>query len=213
LAQAVRDNHLFYEAEEDEPDAIDHFLTFDRSHGLALRQQVRSSDNGSRHEMWKEADVEQEIDGISGRLEFATIDIDRVTHGKERIERNPDGQNDMQSWKAGVDAEGSEQSLEAVGEEVKVFENAQNPHVDGDAEGEVELLSTFGRGVFNPERAGVVERAREKKQEKEAEIPPAIKDVAADEQKPVLAPMPQAVIQAEDYPQEHQEGNGVENHL
>ena len=70
-----------------------------------LRQEVRSSFNGTGYQLRKERYKRKESNDIFCRLDVSTIYINGVTEGLERIERNADRKNNLKQKAIGANTE------------------------------------------------------------------------------------------------------------
>ena len=100
----------------------------------------------------------------------------------------------MQHREAQRDAQEPQGVLQAIGEEVEVFENAQHGQVDGHAGGKQEAALGWIGLALDPQGAEIVEESGEQQQAQEAVIPPAVEQITRHDQHPVLAPVPQPEI-------------------
>ena len=101
-----------------------------------LRKEMARPDDGARHQLGKEGDVEGELpDGVH-RLQLAEVDVERVAHALEGVKRDADGQEDLPSREPDAEAQAAEQRLHAGQSEVGVLEIGQDPQVAGNAAGQ-----------------------------------------------------------------------------
>ena len=63
---------------------------------LDLRQQERRALDRAGHEVRKERDEDGDVEQAAPRAQLAAVDVDRVAHRLERVERDPDRQQDAQ---------------------------------------------------------------------------------------------------------------------
>jgi hypothetical protein len=130
----------------------------------------------------------------------------------ERIERNADGQNDVEHGGRRRIAKLIGHRAKRVDEKVEVFEEAQQPHVEGDADEQQRLPGTRLLGMANPQPDAVVNDRREGNQAQETPIPPSVEDVAGDQAKDQLSPPAQDKEQRQDDRQEDEECQTVKDH-
>ena len=99
--------------------------------------------DGAGDELREEGQECREEREIRDRLGLAAIHVDRVAHRLERVERNAHGQEDVRERPARVPAERRERVDERVGEEIEVFEKAEDDEIRAEAQ-QQEGAALFG---------------------------------------------------------------------
>ena len=131
VRQVVGDEDLLEEAPDDRararrgsgPAACVRGLTICGSSQLGA--QDRAGD-----QMREIRDEHREVAQIPARLDLAPVHVDHVAHRDERVERDADGQHDVERRVIGLQAGGVQQRLQAVGEEIEVLEEAEHRQVE-----------------------------------------------------------------------------------
>src|SRR6185369_242810 len=103
---------------------------------LELRQQMPRAFDGSGDQLRKKRDEGEEVHQIARGFDLAAIDIDRVTHALECIERNSDGQNEVEGLQSHRNVKLGHQRGERLREEIVILEEAENRKVDEHTEAE-----------------------------------------------------------------------------
>ncbi len=134
--EVVGDENLLEVSPGDEPCAIAQLLARDRARAVDLRQQRRRAQDRSGDQVRKEGDEHGEIQQVPRRGDLPSIHVDDVAHRHERVERDPDRQEDVQRDEVDLPAERSEDAVQAVGEEIEVFEEPQERQVEAEADRE-----------------------------------------------------------------------------
>ncbi len=94
---------------------------------------MRGALDRARHELRKEGHEEREVEEAVGGAEATAIDVDRVAHRLERVERDPDREHHVEMPVRGRNAEVPEKLLEASDEEVEVLEEPEHAEVHDEA--------------------------------------------------------------------------------
>ena len=128
-----------------------------------MRHELVGAHNRACHQLREERKVETEIQDVVDGLDFSAVNVDAVTHGLERKERDAHRQNNgvYQRMRAEhlVACGGEEvvyvqfdagKVVESVQEEVGIFIVAQNEQVYNDHDDHPEFLFPLLLGVFNP---------------------------------------------------------------
>lgn len=206
-----------------------------------LRQQIPRPHDGAGDELREQRDERREAQQRRLPLDFAAVHVNRVRHGLECVERNADGQDDVQGRPRGGHSHARDHVGEAFGEEVEVFEKAKKAQVHCHAEHQhgfagkpprtcekrqspeeprcptATLPSVSCRlwlvQVGKPHSKPAVHCRGKDNERKEADIPPAVEKVTRQQANPQPCPPPCAEVQREKQGDENQEGEGVENHF
>src|SRR5690606_24332934 len=110
------------------------------------------------------------------------------------------------------DADGAQKLGEALDEEVRVLEEAQDAEVDDDRRREEQPLPARRFGRLDPAGNEVVGDRRDEDEPEEPPVPEAVEDVAGDEQHDLPRSAPEQDEQAEDRDEEDPERVAVEQH-
>jgi hypothetical protein len=119
------------------------------------------------------SDEEGELKEVAGRLELPPVDVDRVTEGLERIERDADRQEHVEEGRVcDLDVE---KQLQNVGcrlrREVEVLEDAEEPQVGDQADHQPSLAGFVALGGVNSEADDVVDDRRPEDQDDVGGVP------------------------------------------
>ena len=209
-------NHLLAEAPEHLAQAIDSPIIIKGTRAKHLRQEVGGALDGSCHELREEADVGEEGRGIAGGGEAAAIDVDGIAEGLEGVEGDAHREDEVEGEGVGVEATGAEQSREVRGEEVEVFEESEDAQVEADVgsrEGAAPRLPAFT--ALDGQAADVAGSSRQGYEQQETPVPPAVEDVAGQDDEGVLPSQvtAESPVQGEDDGQEEEEREGGEGQV
>ena len=144
-----------------------------------LRQEVLRALDGAGHELRKIGDEGGELDQASRGLDPAAVDVDRVRHGLEDVERDPHREHEAGNLQDG-DVEVKRER--GIDQEVPVLEEAEDSEVRDDAARHEQLPPP---GVVRARDANgqpVVDELRDPQEAQETPVPPPIEDVGEDEQ-------------------------------
>src|SRR5262249_8665388 len=143
-------------------------------------------------EMREERDEYREVEQAAPRPQLPAIDVDRIAHRLERVERDADGQDDPEDRQRRSEPCGLQNCLYVRREEVEVLEEAQHPEVRDDAQ--PEEPATPAGPLFHAARGAVIDRRRDGDQDEEPGMDVSVEDVARDEQEHVLAALRQQPV-------------------
>ena len=157
-----------------------------------LGQNVVAHD-GARHQVRKKADEAGDVGESSRRLCRAPVDVDRVAHALERVERDADRQYHFeQRERAG--SENAQQAVQVLGGERVVLEKRQQPEVAADGCDQRRLSPRRRRArLADDASANEIEHRRKQHQQDKPRLPPAVEDVACQREKPVPVARQQVV--------------------
>ena len=97
---------------------------------LDLRQQERGALDRAGHQVREERDEHGDVEQAAPRAQLAAIDVDRVAHRLEGVERDADRQDDAQHRQAcTVSPTAASTACDVVDEEVEVLEEPEHPEV------------------------------------------------------------------------------------
>ena len=178
-----------------------------------LRQEVPRTHDGPGDQMREEEDEEHEVRQALLRLHPAPVNIDRVADRLERVERNPEGNDDLQGANRGAAATGNDGAPQGVEEEVDVLEVAEKPEIHAEAHQQERLAEPWpGRGVHGATQDVVHQRGG--RDDKREFLAPGGIEVVARPEKPDYADLVPGhdPVDREDHRKEAQEGERVELH-
>lgn len=130
------------------------------------------------NQLWKEGDERKVVDQTVGGFELSSINIDRVAHRLERVEANPNGQNDLECSAVHVEAKQLPQIADAVDEEIEVLENGQQAQVASQADEQPSLPPESLLCLVDGSPYGIIHQARRHHQHAKSVVPPSIEDIA-----------------------------------
>ena len=153
----VAEHNLLDQAVHDPEDGDAELLAAEEVFLVELRDELVGPHDGTGHQLWKETDIEAEVEDVSDRFDAVTIHIHDVADGLEGIERDAHGEQN------GIDAEAvgaghlvadprenvehpelrSEEVVHHIGDEVGVLEIEEDGEVDDDAEGQYQVAAQF----------------------------------------------------------------------
>ena len=207
----VGDEHLLREPDDEPLHAGGEVVQRDDSPRELVRE-VAVTDDRSGNQLRKEQQVERGMDGALLRRRVAAMDVDDVRDGVEGEEGDADRQQHPRHDDR-PDAQSQEERVDVVGEEVRVFEHAEDREVHGDRQGEPAAGSRRSLGAMHRDRHPVVERDRSQHQPRERAAALGVEDDARDQQEPVAvgAVLPGAFdeIECEQDGQEEKEKGGL----
>ncbi len=126
----------------------------------------------------KSEHVRAELEQLPRRLDDAAVAVDDVGDRVEGVERDTDGQHDVEHREVRFDAEGVRRIGRHTREESGVLEEAQQQQVHGDRHDQDDLAGVRRLVLQEREACEVTDERRERHQQAEARIPVAVEDVA-----------------------------------
>jgi hypothetical protein len=134
----------------------------------------------------EEADEGKEGDGIFSGFQLSAVAVDGVAEGLEGIEADAHGQNNIEGADRGFGTQQGKGIDEILGEEVIVFEEAEEAQVDDDAREQQE--ASFGGGLCYQKSAAyeIVHQRAEGDEREKTPVPPAVKKVAGYDDEQIL---------------------------
>src|SRR5258708_30896258 len=138
--------------------------------------------------MRKERDKEGVIEEIASRLRTAQINIQRVRHGGEGVERDSDGQDNIRLRRAVFQPSQSCQMGEVFDEEVAVREVTKDPKADNDGDQHPGAPLPILVCPRESTSRKPVDHCRQPEQNHKGWIPSSIEDVAGNEEVDFLRP-------------------------
>ena len=151
----------------------------EREHLLSqeLRQQVGGSLNRAGNQLREERDKHAEGHHVARRLDVAAVNVDGVTNGLERVERDAHRQQDVKRGPVGIYTEQSQEVHKTVAQEVQILEHAQDAQVEHDVQCCPRLVGP--RTVTaHQHRAAPCRDRRQDNQTQHTPIPPAVEHIA-----------------------------------
>ena len=180
---------------------------------LELRKEIARTHDRSCHELRKERNREREIAQRPRRPHHAAVDVERVGEGVKGVERDADGQEDIEVRRLVLNAATRQRPGEVLEEEVPVLEKAEHAQVHGHADPEPDLALVWflHRAHFSAEIE--IECSRREEEHSERRIPRAVKEVARDEEQ-ILPRFPRAhrPVRAQNEHEKDDKGERVEQH-
>lgn len=131
----VGQNHLFAESPKDLAHAVDGGSVVEGAGLEELGQEVGGALDGAGYQLRKETDEGEEGYHVVGGFNLALVHVDGVAERLEGVERDADGEHQMEGDKTGVPAEGGAGFLKALGEEVVILVDAEDEEVEDDVSG------------------------------------------------------------------------------
>src|SRR5262249_3339327 len=80
--------------------------------------------------MGEKSDEQSKIEGIFGRLNIATVDVDNITDALKGIEGDSYRQDNLQMYVEVLQAKHAEECTERIHEEIEVLEEAEEEQVN-----------------------------------------------------------------------------------
>lgn len=187
---------------------------------LELRQKIGGTFNRTRYQLREETDIGQKGYRITCRCQLLAIDIYAIGQGLKGIEGDAHRQYNMQGGGLECYAKGGKGIDKALHKEVEVFEEAQYAQIEEDIRPQIETgitqdIAALGYiGIFlYQQSARPTEQRSESNEQKEAPVPPSVKDIGRHHHKCVL-PLQTAVehkpIEQKHYRQKQKEFKGIE---
>ena len=148
------------------------------------------------------------------------MNVEDVAQGLERVERNPDREDDLQRRRMRRKSKRVQESNGVIEEEVEVLEDAENTEVNHKRERNDHL--TLGREARKRKSAPPRPKRRKGDKQEELPIPPTVEDVARENHEEVLETKASGrnkalalgrgnqPVTGEDYRQKRQEGERIE---
>lgn len=131
----VGQDHLLAEPPKDLAHSIDCGGIVEGAGLEKLGQEVGGTLDGAGYQLWEETDESKEGNYVVGGLNLTLVHVDGVTERLKGIERDADGEHQMEGDETGVPAEGSAGFLEAFGKEVVVLVDAEDEEVEYNVSG------------------------------------------------------------------------------
>ena len=175
-----------------------------------LRQQERGALNRAGDEVREERYEHGEIEQAAPRVQLAAIDVDRVTHRLERVERDADRQEDAKCRLVHDEPERRQDAGDVLDEEVEVLEEPEHAEVRDHAQ--PQEVPAMPRPGLHPARGAVVDDGRGGDEDQKPRMDVAVEEVAADKEQHVLAPLRQGPVERHEGDEERQEVQAVEDH-
>ena len=179
----VGDQHLLRQA-DDENAGADRSVRQRQPSRVELTGDRLVANDRSGDELGKQRDVQGDIDRIAIGLEAPPVYIDDVGHAVKGEERDPERKFDFRFPDAV--AERDKQGIEIGGEEIGVFEHAENQQIAGHRAGERKFARPSA-GAVNQNGGDVVECNGKKKDRQMPGFAPRIKYEGERQRNDILA--------------------------
>ena len=184
--QVVRDHHLLEQPGGDQVEGAARIDPSRVARALQLRDQLRRAHDRPRDEVREERQVRGEL--LEGRRDdVAAVGVHDVADSHERVEGDPDRQDDRLDRERQVEADDRGCVLRRRQEEVVVLEVAEQEQVPCQGDCEQPLPLRRDAGLVNPHREELVPDGAAGEEKDEAPVPPAVEDVAGDDHEPAPA--------------------------
>ena len=122
----VGDHDFQEEAVEHQAQTVRDVFVLERLLLVQLTQKVLGAFDGTRHQLWVEHDVQSIVAQVALGALAAAVDLDNVAQALEGVERQADGQRDVQYPLRVGPSEVLSQRHQVFAAEVQVFENEQH---------------------------------------------------------------------------------------
>ncbi len=213
LGQHIGNDELLEETDRHHTNAVRGVLFVEEVILKELWHEVFAALNRARDELRKKRDEQRVDTKVLLRFDVPAIDVDDIGEALERVERNADGQNDVQ--RGGVDGDGDqrERLFDRGGEEVEILKKEQHEQRNRNADGKNRFPRALGAPGRGQEPRGEVGIQRDAGDEHhELRIPAHVEIVAGKQQKNPAEPMRQREVCKKDDDEENGELPGVEQH-
>ena len=181
---------------------------------VELREELARAHDRARDEVREEREVDGEL-AERDRPEVAAVDVDDVAEGLEREERDADRQRHLEHRVGDVAGRRPpSRVLQRRDEEVVVLEEAEDAEVAGHRDDEQRLAPRRVAGAVDGDAEHLVAERRRGQQEAEAPVPPAVEDVAGDQDEgtPARRVLHEQPAQRQHHEEEDRERDGREQH-
>ncbi len=204
----VRHDYFLEQAQEEQLDAPEDLLLPHRIDALELREELLRPEDRPRDEVRKEGHVERVLEEVVAGRDLPPIDVDHVGHRLERVERDPERDDELQVEGGRVDPRNEG---DVVQEEVSVLEVNENPEVRREGEREVRLARGPSLRSRDARAHEVVEARGEPQEEQERGVPRPVEEPAREQQQELPPPSLEHEGEHEDEGEEERELEAVES--
>src|SRR5687767_4563876 len=137
-----------------------------------------------------------------------------VAHRLKRVKRDAHGKNDAQRVRRDRNVQFAHGGRERDGKEIEIFEKTKNDEIGDDAASEPEFSPTRIGLAGDAEADDVVQHARKKQERQKPVIPPAVKQVAGDDDQDVAGAqiIPQDPVQQKESREKLKKNPGIKEH-
>jgi len=169
--------------------------------------------DGTSDQMRKDRNKQSIVDEAARRGDIAAIDIDHISDFLKGVERNARRQKNLDPVpRDRMHAERGENLDKGIDKKVEILEKSQKRKINDEGkQQQIFAAAVVGRGR-QPVGNVVVEASRAAHQEQEPVIPPAVKEITAREQQPILPAKPKLPINGDYQAQKNKIDRGVEKH-
>jgi hypothetical protein len=130
--ERIRQHHFVEESERDEPQTETELLSARAPRRFELRNELGGTHDRPGNQVRKEGHEQGIVQEIACRHGAPQIDIERVRHGRERVERDAHGKHDVGRRRLVGDAERAHQRREILQQERAILKVQQHPEVRDD---------------------------------------------------------------------------------
>lgn len=211
--EVVGDDNFAEEAGEDVVEALTKALLVEFFAGSGdLSEEPGGTLDGAGEQLGEEGNVGGVVEERLGGLDAAAEEIDGVGEGLEGIEGDADGEDDLGQPPGALVAEPVGEGADLGDREAEVFEGAEEADVEDEREREPAFARRVAGGLMDAATDDVIDDGGEADEQEEAPIPPAVEDIAGDEEQAVLPAVREPRVQGGDDGEKGPEGEGVEKH-
>ena len=212
----VGDEHLFQQSPQDEPHAVDGHRTAEFLLDCELGEELCGPLDRACDELREKADEGKKARGAALGRQAAAIDVYDVARNLKGVETDAHGEQNVKYGKVELPAERGAGFGEGGGEEVEIFENAQDGEIGQYGERTQQLAATVAGAVAvflaHGERQQIVDQARGNHQSEKTHVPPAVEHEAGGHEQRVAPFVRHAPIKKKDEGQKQEVGRGIEQH-
>ena len=164
-----------------------------------LREQVGGPLDGSGHQLREETHEGEKPDDVAGGLKFSAIHVDAVAQRLEGVETDAHRQDKVKQKAVGVAVE--KQAGKGLGEEIVVFEQAEDAEVENDVGNVYHLGCGLLPVALDEQSTAPAAQRGERDEEQEPPVPPSVEEIRNPYDEEVLHP--HAAIEYQPVEQEH----------
>ena len=147
--QVVGQRHLLEQTDDEQRQAVADVGRANHGKSIELRQQLAGPLDRPGDQLRKQRHEGGEANEAAFAIDLATIEVDRVAHRLERVERNAHRQQDVRSGQLVAGPQLCQQPVDVVGDESAVLEEAEQQQVVDHAQAQPRSCGT-GCGPSGP---------------------------------------------------------------
>ena len=212
FSDQIGNDDLFEKADRHFLQADESVIGFQFMRCFELRKQVIGALDRSRDELREEGNEKRIPAKMTFCLDFSAVNVNNVRKGLERVERNTDGENQLQRNEIRISSKKIPNGNCGIRKEVKIFKEKQNAERRDERHGKPEFFTAFIIRFFNDNGADIGNNRCEKNQYDQRRIPNRIENIACCKEHRPFALLRKNEIQKENERIENQKFNGIENH-